>query len=117
MKNTESLGPCPICGRAMIEGPSVDRHHWVPRKEGGIEATFLHVVCHRMIHRLFDEKALAADFTDPAALREHPDIQRFVAWVRRQPADYVDWPKSPRGRRRGSVRASGRRSSGRRPAR
>ena len=112
MTDSESLGPCPICGRPMIKGPSVDRHHWVPRGEGGAEAAFLHVVCHRMIHRLFDGKALAADFADPVALRDHPDLRRFISWVRRQPPDYIDWPKDPRDSRRGS-----RRSPRRRPAR
>ncbi len=100
MKNTETLGPCPICGRAMIEGPSVDRHHWVPRSAGGEETAVLHKVCHRMIHRLFDEKSLAAHYADPATLRDHPEIQRFITWVRRQPPEYVDWPRSPRRRRR-----------------
>ena len=30
-----ALGPCPVCGRPLIEGPSVDRHHLVPRSQGG----------------------------------------------------------------------------------
>ena len=97
---TRILGPCPICGRDMIEGPSVDRHHWVPRTKGGREAVPLHLICHRMIHRLFDESALAERYADPAALRDHPDMRRFVAWVRRQPPEYVDWPRSPRKRAR-----------------
>ncbi len=99
MSEGESLGPCPICGRDMIDGPSVDRHHWVPRTEGGREMEPLHLVCHRMIHRLFSEKELASGYSDPAVLRDHPEIQRFVAWVRRQPPEYVDWPRRPRRRR------------------
>jgi hypothetical protein len=27
----ESLGPCPLCGRIMIRGHSLDRHHWQPK--------------------------------------------------------------------------------------
>lgn len=85
----------------MIEGPSVDRHHWVPKSEGGRATDFIHVICHRMIHRVFDECALAMDYADPEAVRAHAEIARFVAWVRRKPADYVDWPKSARaGKRR-----------------
>ena len=53
-----------------------------------------------MIHRLFDDAALAAVYHTPERVRAHPDMQRFVAWVRRKPADYVDWPKHPRTRRR-----------------
>lgn len=32
---TASLGPCPLCGRVMIERPSIDRHHWVPKRKSG----------------------------------------------------------------------------------
>lgn len=83
----------------MIDGPSVDRHHWIPRTKGGREMDWLHLVCHRMIHRLFSEKELATAYSDPAVVRGHPDIQRFIAWVRRQPAEYVDWPRRPRSRK------------------
>ena len=97
---SNGLGPCPLCGREMIEGPSVDRHHWVPKSKGGCETDFIHLVCHRMIHRVFSEKELATDYADPEVVRAHPEIERFVKWVRRQPPDYVDWPKEPRKRRR-----------------
>ncbi len=83
----------------MIDGPSVDRHHWVPKSEGGCETDAIHLVCHRMIHRVFDERELATAYANPAAVRAHPEIARFVAWVRKQPPEYVDWPKSPRKRR------------------
>ena len=83
----------------MIEGPSVDRHHWVPKSKGGREIDSLHVVCHRMIHRVFDERELATAYADPEAVRAHPEIARFIAWVRKQPPEYVDWPKDPRKRR------------------
>ena len=99
MSDTTSLGPCPICGRDMVEGPSVDRHHWTPRSKGGREAALLHLICHRMIHRVFSEQELAANFRDPAVIRDHPQIKRFVAWVRRQPPEYIDWPRQPRSRR------------------
>ncbi len=96
-------GRCPICQRPLIEGPSVDRHHWVPLSHGGREAALLHRICHRMLHRLFTEAELARSYSTAEAVLAHPDMQRFVAWVRRQPADYVGWPRAPRG-------------SGRRPA-
>lgn len=95
-----SLGPCPVCGREMVDGPSVDRHHWVPKSEGGRETDYIHLVCHRMIHRVFDARELATTYADPAAVGDHPEIARFVAWVRKQPPEYVDWPKGPRGRKR-----------------
>ena len=87
------LGPCPLCGRPMVDGPSVDRHHWVPKSEGGGEAAPLHRVCHRMLHRVLSETEMANAFNTPEALRAHPEISRFIRWVRRKPPEYVDWPR------------------------
>ena len=96
--DADTLGPCPLCGRPMVPGPSVDRHHWVPRTEGGRTAEAMHRVCHRMIHRVLDERSLARAYASAEALRAHPDIARFIQWVQKKPADYVDWPKRERRR-------------------
>lgn len=76
---------------------SRDRHHW---SKGGREWAWLHQVCHRMIHRLFSDDELAETFSDPESLRAHPEMRKFIAWVRRKPAGYVEWPREPRGGRR-----------------
>ena len=94
-----AAGACPICGRVMVGGASLDRHHWVPRTEGGREAATVHRVCHRMLHRLFSERELAVTYNNPEAIAAHPDMQAFVAWVRRKPPDFIDWPRAPRGSR------------------
>ncbi len=49
-----------------------------------------------MIHRRFSEAELAAAYDTAAAIAADPDIARFVRWVRKRPADYVDWPKRKR---------------------
>jgi hypothetical protein len=82
----------------MIDGPSVNRHHWVPKSKGGRLAASLHVVCHRMLHRVFSETDLAATYNTPEAVRTQPEMARFVAWVRRKPTDFVDWANAPAGR-------------------
>ena len=102
-------GPCPLCGRPLIAGPSVDRHHWVPRTRGGREAAPLHRICHRMLHRVFTEAELAGPYADPDAIRTHPEMARFLRWVRRQPPDYVGWPRTPARQRGNRRRAAGRR--------
>lgn len=103
----DDLGPCPLCGRPMIDGPSVDRHHWVPRTLGGRTGTPMHRVCHRMIHRLFDHTTLARHLNTPEAVRAHPDMARFLAWIRRQPPEFVARTDLPgtgsRGRRGGGA--------------
>ncbi|MET4732250.1 hypothetical protein ABIE64_000950 [Thalassospira sp. MBR-102] len=90
----QELGPCPICGRMMIAGDSVDRHHWTPKSKGGTDTQWLHRVCHRMIHRLFDETTLARDFDVPEKIIAHPDMQTFIRWIRKKPVDYIDWPEN-----------------------
>jgi hypothetical protein len=59
------LGRCPICGRVMLSGDSVDRHHWQPKSRGGSEAEYLHRICHRKLHSLFTAKELAENFATP----------------------------------------------------
>jgi len=105
-KTDTDLGTCPICGRLMIAGPSVDRHHWRPKSQGGTDTQWLHRVCHRMIHRLFDEATIARDYDTPDRLKTHPDIVKFITWVRKKPVDYIDWPESAGryGRNRGKRR-------------
>lgn len=96
--NGADLGPCPLCGRPMVEGPSIDRHHWVPRTAGGRAQSPMHQVCHRKIHAVLSETELASEYADPEALRGHPDIARFVAWVQRKPPEWNDRHRSPRRR-------------------
>lgn len=94
-----SLGPCPICGREMLAGESVDRHHWRPKSRGGRRSAYLHRTCHRKLHSLFTDKELSEEFATPEAVREHPEIRKFIAWVRRQPPETVLRHRKPRGRK------------------
>ena len=84
-----SLGPCQICGREMLLGESVDRHHWQPKSQGGKEINYLHRICHRKLHSLFTNKELSAEFATPEAVRRHPEMRKFITWVRRQPPEVV----------------------------
>ncbi len=94
----EVLGLCPICDRPLWCDRFVDRHHFLPRSHGGTEWQWLHQICHRKIHSLFSEAELAAWYHHPGRLRDHPEMQRFIRWVRRQPPDYYD-RHAPRRRR------------------
>lgn len=90
---------CPICGRELLEGPSIDRHHWVPKAFGGRNWGWMHQICHRKIHALFSERELAHQYSDATTLRGHPEMMKFIAWVKRRPPDFNDWHKRPRRRR------------------
>lgn len=82
----------------MIDGKSVDRHHWIPKKEGGADWSHLHRICHKKLHSLFSEKELASAFSTPQALLRQPDMVNFVSWVRKQPAGYVGRHARPKNR-------------------
>lgn len=84
----------------MHAGPSVDRHHLVPKTAGGRETVWMHRICHRKIHSVLDERALADHYADPADLRAHPEIARFVRWVQRKPIEFTKRTEPKRGRRR-----------------
>ena len=78
------LGECPICGRPMLPGASVDRHHFVPRSEGGRETSWVHRICHRKLHSLFTERELA----------------RFIRWVERKHPEFRARTATAKARRR-----------------
>jgi hypothetical protein len=72
----------------MVAGASVDRHDFVPRSEGGKLAAPVHRVCHRKLHSLWNERELATSFNTPEAICSHPEIGRFVRWLRRKPSEF-----------------------------
>ena len=77
--------PCGLCGRAL--GAATDRHHVVPKCEGGRETEPVHPICHRAIHAAFPNAALARLGT-LAALRDDPAIARFLRWIADKPPDF-----------------------------
>ncbi|MFP4271348.1 MAG: HNH endonuclease [Alphaproteobacteria bacterium] len=83
----------------MVDGPSVDRHHLVPKTEGGRDTVVMHRICHRKIHSVLSERELATGYADLAALKAHPEIARFVRWVRRKPAEFHKRTEPARRRR------------------
>ncbi|WP_245825105.1 hypothetical protein [Neoasaia chiangmaiensis] len=81
---------CVLCGRIIPQHARASRHHLVPKLRGGArgDAPMLHQVCHAAIHARFSEAELARYFSDPVALRDDPDLRRFIAWVSRKPDDF-----------------------------
>ncbi len=106
-KTTEKreLGPCPLCGRPMIEGSSVNEHHLVPKSLKGRDTITIHRICHSKIHSVFTERELYTHYHTVERLREHDEITKFIKWVRKQDPEFVGrnrWTndKRRRGRRR-----------------
>jgi hypothetical protein len=93
------VGQCPLCDRLMLMGPSLDEHHPLPRSHGGRETVTMHKICHRAIHAMLSERELAEEFSGFEALKAHPTLAQFIAWVKKRPPEYYDrtrWSKSRR---------------------
>jgi hypothetical protein len=91
---------CPLCDRC-IPPSQRDAHHLVPKSRGGVETVWLHRICHRQIHALLSEAELERDYRFVDALRSHPEMARFLQWVKTKPDDFFERTrKSLRIRRR-----------------
>jgi len=77
---------CALCERPL--GTTVEWHHLVPKSEGGRVTAPVHPICHRTIHATLPNALLARDYADPAVLRAHPEIARFLRWIADKPADF-----------------------------
>lgn len=100
---------CALCGRHGVE---LTRHHLIPRTRHhnkkarktfarhDMQHRILRIcrACHKQIHALFNEKELALQYHDRDALLSHPDMARFVDWIRTKPATFV--PTAQRSHRR-----------------
>jgi 5-methylcytosine-specific restriction endonuclease McrA len=69
---------------------SLTLHHLVPRqqtkrKKMEISSTVtICSACHRQIHSLFNNKQLAQELNTLEKLKNEPQLQKFIAWVRKQ---------------------------------
>ena len=78
------------------------RHHLIPRTrhankrnkreferaEVKQRIAWLCHACHDHIHALFTEKTLERDFNTLESLAKHAEVERFVRWIRKKPADF-----------------------------
>lgn len=90
-----------------MPGPSVNRHHLIPKLKGGTEAVEIHKVCHSKIHSLWTEVELRDHFHTWDRIGADPRVVEFVAWVANKPPDFTirtatsnDHRRPRRGRRR-----------------
>jgi hypothetical protein len=77
---------CFLCGRPL--GAKVEWHHPVPKSRGGRETAPVHPICHRAIHAALTNKELERGYATAGALRSHPELAKFVAWVTAKHPDF-----------------------------
>jgi 5-methylcytosine-specific restriction endonuclease McrA len=76
---------CALCARLL--GLRTEWHHVVPRSEGGRDTVPVHAICHRAIHATLSNAELARAET-LEAIRSHPAIARFIAWIADKPVNF-----------------------------
>jgi len=91
---------CVLCGRPIPPQARSSLHHLTPKLKRGarLGTVRLHQICHSAIHARYTEAEIARQLADPAALRDDPELARFVAWVRTKPDDFHAPTRRARGR-------------------
>ena len=91
------MSNCALCGREEV----LTRHHLVPRcrhanrrnkrdfaRETVRETVGLCRPCHKQVHAVLTEKELEREWNTIPKLLAHPEIARFVDWIRTKPAGF-----------------------------
>lgn len=83
---TEPASLCFLCGRPL--GARIEWHHPIPKSKGGRGTAPVHPICHRAIHANVTNKQLETRYASAEALRTHPEIAKFLAWIRDKEPDF-----------------------------
>jgi hypothetical protein len=77
---------CSLCERPFPR-ERLTRHHCLPRSRGGTseDIALLCPQCHGMVHATYTNGTLAVLYPTAAKLREAPELEPFLRWVRKQP--------------------------------
>jgi len=84
------IGLCPLCEREMAKGVKISEHHLIPKCKGGKKTVYMHNICHQKIHSVFSEKELASEYYYVEKLQAHPEMKKFINWVKSKPIDFYD---------------------------
>lgn len=88
---------CELCGRVQLP---LTRHHLIPqakhrqsrtkrqfdREEMNTRIALLCRPCHSQVHALLENSTLVQHYNTMEALRGHPELARFAAWIANKPA-------------------------------
>ncbi|MEM1038000.1 MAG: HNH endonuclease [Pseudomonadota bacterium] len=94
---------CALCLRTIPPQTPQSLHHLIPKLKGGRggPTVLLHDLCHKEIHATLREAELARIYNTMDALRSHPHLEKFIAWLSNKPPDFnAPTLKSERRRKR-----------------
>lgn len=91
---------CPICKRMLVDGPTINEHHLIPRTFKGKETITLHKVCHDKLHHTFTEREMVNYYHTIERLCEHDEIQKFIKWVANKDPEFYIKHKDTKRRNR-----------------
>ncbi len=86
MRTVPETMPCSLCCRPFARA-QLTKHHCLPRQKGGTaeHVELLCPQCHSMVHVTYTNRTLAAAYATIEQLRQAPELQPFLRWVRKQP--------------------------------
>lgn len=74
---------CALCERPIPPDAPRAEHQFAPRQKGGRGGPKapMHQICRNEVHAALSEADLARRYPTPEALRAHPALAKFIAWV------------------------------------
>ncbi|HBB32829.1 MAG TPA: hypothetical protein DDZ80_21660 [Cyanobacteria bacterium UBA8803] len=78
---------CELCERDVAE---LTVHHLIPKQKAKnqkpetIPTANICSACHRQIHSLFDNTRLSQEFNSLEKLKDEPQMQKFLSWLKKQ---------------------------------
>lgn len=82
------LEQCPICSRFVPEN-LWEKHHLIPRTEGGKDSAKVCVNCGDMIHKCISINDLRDKYFTIELIKTHEDIKKWVSWISKKPNDFT----------------------------
>lgn len=91
-----------VCEMCLREGCLLTKHHLIPqarhankrnkrdfdRMEVKQRVAWICRPCHNHVHALFTEKTLERQYNTLASLLAHPEVKKFVDWIKTKPSAF-----------------------------
>lgn len=77
---------CGLCERPF-ERAHLTKHHCLPRSRGGTheDVALICAQCHGAVHANFTNQTLERAYPTIELLRDAPELEGFLKWIRKQP--------------------------------